>query len=721
VGEPEKPMPNPVIVSASVNLDSITATTAIVLWETDQSAMGKVTFWKQGESWDKRGIVSTGSFALRKLVQLTGLEPRTVYEFSIEVWNTELSLTKKESAGFVFKTTDWIESVEEEEEDSDFETLTEALSELLEITVNPENALSGGVPEGSIVEFSASIGELESEGLEFEWDFGGEGKESGMDVFHYYGLLDPGQNEKEFTVLVLVKKKGLLVYGREFEVKVVVSPLKVHLLKPDLFGNEKYGGIVLELELLDAVQERIKKEDVLNLEVEFSGVELDLLVEESGLIKCVVDGNVFFGLFEFVEVNAKAKTGDETFSVNSRIPLYFKPAEIFLRNPFAYKKFFINSCIKEVELMAFYPDETQAHNVELEIDVVAATRAKKIDAKLLGANLSADFSLVIGKEDLLNGVTAKVKGRDYWGNNVKEQSFVLPLGRKNPLFNIELISHNNNPIFGYGQAVDLKAKVNSIKYFALKNVKLWLVDYANNERIELDSLGDWEYGTTIEMPEFTQGVRSMLLVIEGEAEIGEQKWYDFEEIDAQLSRNTLIEFIYPVETGGVFGEQNELIARFSYLDGVELPHKKISALISLNGTTEPVVFKKHGGEFKAELTEAKLFGGRNNLLSIDLIEPLNGCKTINPFLEDPFLLVLLAAGLVLVGVLGFSLFYARKKFVEGSTKKKSFKEKKSYLEGLLKKYEYEYMKQHISEEDYRRKHIKITEKLKQLKARKKTK
>ena len=65
------------------------------------------------------------------------------------------------------------------------------------------------------------------------------------------------------------------------------------------------------------------------------------------------------------------------------------------------------------------------------------------------------------------------------------------------------------------------------------------------------------------------------------------------------------------------------------------------------------------------------------------------------------------------------LVYLRKKFIAHARKKSALKTKIEYYEGLLRKYKFEYLKKHISEEEYRRKHISISEKLKELRAGKK--
>ncbi|GEM_PF-3431242 len=709
--------PEPEISGVSVSLDKITHESAVVEFSTDLPTKARVYYWKEGRKANREQKTSGSAYKESHSIELTGLEANTKYFYAVEAWSDVPVTAYSESPNYFFTTAE-----KEEEEIIPGGKEGNRNPEITEIIVEPEAALTTGVPEGTALEFDVVV-EDDDEKHFYDWASGAEYISSEKKAMHYFDFeFEPGETERVFIVTVFVKDPWGGFARGDVEVKILKANAKAKLLKPNPEFEEKLAkerNQQVEFELLDSGYGRIPLEKVLSVKAEMKGKKLIISEDsESGTIKGVLNAEKDFRARELLEIEAEVDLAGGKEKIGNTIPIEFMPMEIEIGAPFdEANPLYLNSEIRELEIRAFFSDRTpvkRENNPEIIMRLISVNERKTYSVRMEDGEFVADVDYVIGKSDLASGVMLKFEGGDLSGNRVREgTSFLLPIGEENPNFDIEIISPQHGEVLGFGQLFKIRAKVNSRQEEKLENVRLW-IETEKGERLEFRSTGD-HFELDYLVPKGELASDSIVVQVEGEGEIEGKKWADFEEMRIHFSNKAGIELVFPGSdiTELAAGGAKSIKVKLFYPNGGEMEREIVRASVKINHADwEEVVFYRDEDNncYSADLKENELSLGKNSL-GVRLEAPFQGSISAEPFMSQGFQPELFAGLIIALIAFFFLLNFERRKISRRTEEREKFRERIDELEGLLKRLKVEYLRRNITEEEYRKRHEETIRKL----------
>jgi hypothetical protein len=695
-------------------------TNAKISWETNIEATCELYFWESAEEVEN---VRVSENVITHSIILEGLEENTSYGFRISCYNeflsgsehgsfTTLSGKKAEETGS--------ESVEveqpfypEEESEQWFEEEEEESVEIAEprieeIKVTPQTKVQY---EGSAFKFELVL-DYSKTTFEYEWDYGDATQPeitSEPVAYHTY-YIDEDVPEKEYTVHVIVRDKSSgIVYG-EAETTVIVkrAVFKAKLIEPSpntLLSKE--GKIRFKIAFLDANNNVIDAHNIpyhalyingLPVWAEFVGNWLVLTYEP----KLKVDN------YELIAIKASGNVAGRTVEITSYLPINFKPLSISLsHNPFADHQYYMGSRLSlyRVEFM-LRQNAFPTRMLYLIGYLEGKHYRKRINITLAGYPAFLNIDHTITEEDIENGLTLRLEGKDIYGN-VLNTKIEIPLSKENPAFNLKMIGPERK-VFAKGETVTIVSKIESTKGLRGDvNVKC---DGFEGKAAYDEKSNTYSFSFTV--PE-NYNKTTMECEVKAKTRYKGEEPADIERFALFIGSNIIAEFITPKEGTNIASKPIGYIeVDVKYSDNTRPSAEKLESRLYIDENEFAITLEKKGDIYAAKLVQPIDFGEHVIKLTVD--RPFRFEKHIYVRLVSGLSASEIALILLAIASAAFVLYRVLKSTLERKKARKELEIEASKLQALMKKLKLEYFKRHISEAEFRERYDEARKRLKQI-------
>jgi len=674
---------------ATLELSGITvynySTYAVISWMSSMQA-DSVLYFGETEALGKSRNVARA--AKNHSIVVDGLRPSTTYYYRAEVSD---SGRKAQSEVRSFKT---------------LGTGSEDAFRLLFVAVDPPGKAEY---EGYSFGFTAVTSALDQGDIEFDWDFGDGSKaeKAGYSFYHsYYGLTS---EEKEFVVKVTARDSQGNEDSIETTITVLKAAFKPIVLKPRLFESvSKEEELEISLAFLDREDERISCGEI-SLLVTISDRVIEMSCDEDFLFSGKTKLGEGVNEMQLLAISARY-TDEKKHDMKTRVPIYFEPIKINSTDAFEGKEYFLNQSL-ESEKVKFKINNFRIVNpLELSASLVSTAGEKEVKISKSGKyDYEIEFDHVVTEEDLVNGLTLRLEGKDSSGNRIVEFQKV-PVGSDNPELTILVTDPSDEEeTFVFGQEAVIRAKILSNKFVRSgENIFISCEELGLNEAMDYDSFSR-EYSKSIVLPEKGEA-DVVLLKLYASAFVDEEKLETVEFIELKLSDELFAEFVVPAPKKTlILGESIEqLQVRLLQSNGKLFVGGPVEAEFVVDGEMQKLLleFDEFRGLHYTVLDKPIMEGAHSFKLFFTGAfsgesEQIFSNVQFDPFLANIGLVLVVIVGVVVIVVVGSSTVGRM-----GAEKKILLNEKKRLL-GLKKKYKFEFFKRHISEKEYHKnaKHV----------------
>ncbi len=493
----------------------------------------------------------------------------------------------------------------------------------------------GTIKEGEPVEFTVIAKDPENEEIEIEWHFGdGETIKAGKKISHTY-YLEENEFVKTFNLTVVVTDESGNKEQKSIPVKVSKATLKVKLFEPKISPQEPFEKgkkYYLKVKILDEFNNPVPLNSIKKLNARIKGKK-ELLLQSlgSGIFGAELETSYDFDSIEYLEIEVEAEINSLISSTNAAIPLYFKPAELKVENPFK-GTLFLNSKIGKIEVKPVLPNNAFPEKGEFYAELKSSFFSKKFQMTPKNEELFATIVHFVSEEDLDHGLKLLLRGQDSHGNILMQQ-FTIPLNDKNPFLHVEFVKpdFSTNKKYGLGEQIEVIARIFSPQGEKLKMGKIsYLIEDTSTKGVFTQSEKEKEFKAKITMPLPEFGLKEVELKIYGEAEIGKNRYRDREVTTIPLTGLVNIEMLYPKNgfTEFNFEKPQTIYTKLTYPDGEPLTKNKINAVLFIDGKEKEIqLIRWHlKNQYWAKLDEP--LEGKHDL-SLKLLDGFTGTTTIS--------------------------------------------------------------------------------------------